>query len=177
MPIDKAANDVAFICEHFYVLTIIKELNLDCHLSKQDDNNTYTFINNKTKDEIIKEHKLYLSKRKINLANNMQDLPVMYWIPKMHKNPISFRFIIASPVCSIKPLSKDIASMFKLLYEKVERFHTKGKVWLGIETFWTIQNSYPVISNISKLSKTKAAKSMSTSDFSTLYTKIPHDLF
>ena len=38
----------------------------------------------------------------------MQDLPVMYWIPKMHKNPITFRFIIASPACSIKPLSKDI---------------------------------------------------------------------
>ena len=24
VPIDKAANNVAFICEHFYVLTIIK---------------------------------------------------------------------------------------------------------------------------------------------------------
>ena len=74
VPIDKAANNVAFICKHFHALTIIKELNLDCHLSNQDDNNTYTFINNKTKDQINKEHKLYLSKHKINLANNMQDL-------------------------------------------------------------------------------------------------------
>ena len=77
--IDKEANSVAFIYKHFYALTIIKELNLDCYLSNQDDdNNTYTFINNKTKDQIIKEHKLYLSKHKINLPNNMQDLPVMY---------------------------------------------------------------------------------------------------
>ena len=97
VPIDKAANNVAFICKHFYALTIIKELNLDCHLSNQDDNNTYTFIDNKTKDQINKEHKLCLSEHKINLANNMQDLPVMYWIPKMHKSPISFRFIITSP--------------------------------------------------------------------------------
>ena len=81
---------MAFICKHFYALTIIRQLNLDCHLSNQDDNNTYTFINNKTKDQIIKEQKLYLSKHKINLANNMQDLPVMCCIPKMHKNPISF---------------------------------------------------------------------------------------
>ena len=93
---------MAFICKHFYALTIIRQLNLDCHLSNQDDNNTYTFINNKTKDQIINKHNLYLSKHKINLANNMQDLPVMYWIPKMHINPISFRFIIASPVCRIK---------------------------------------------------------------------------
>ena len=101
VPIDKAANNAAFISKHFYALSIIKELNIDCHLSNQDDNNTCTFINNKTKDLIIKEHKLYLLKHKINLANNIQDLPVMYWILKLHRNPISFCFIIASPVCSI----------------------------------------------------------------------------
>ena len=105
----------------------------------------------------------------------MQVLPVMYWIPKMHKNPISFRVIITSPVCSIKPLAKDITSIFKLFYEKVERYHTKRKVWSGAKTFWTIQNSYPVISSINKLNERKAAKSMSTFDFSTLYTIIPHD--
>ena len=94
----------------------------------------------------------------------------------MHKNPVSFRFIIASPVCSIKPLSKDITSIFKLFYEKVERCHKKEKVWSGIKTFWIIQNSYPVICSINKLKKRKAAKSISTFDFSTLYTKImPHD--
>ena len=104
----------------------------------------------------------------------MKNLPVMYWIPKMHKNPISFRFIIVSPVCSIKPLSKDITSIFKLFYEKVERYDTKGKVWSGIKTFWTIQNSYSVISSTDKLNKRKAAKSMSTFHFLTLYTEILH---
>ena len=68
---------------------------------------------------------MFLSKHKVNLANNMQDLPVMYWIQKMHKNRISFSCIIAFPACSIKPLSKDITSIFKLFYEKVERYHTK----------------------------------------------------
>ena len=48
VPIDKTANNVAFVCKHFNALTIIKELNLDCHLLNQDDNNTYTFRNNKT---------------------------------------------------------------------------------------------------------------------------------
>ena len=175
VPIDKVANNVAFICKHFFALTIIKELNLGCHLSNQDDNNTYTFINNKTKDQIIKEHKLYLSKHKTNLSNNIQDLRVMHWISKMDKSSISFRFIIASPVCSIKPLSKDIKSIFKLFYEKVERYHTKGKVWSGIKAFWSIQNSYPLSSSINKLNKRRAAKSMSSFDFSALYTKIPHD--
>ena len=99
----------------------------------------------------------------------------MYWNPKMHKNPISFRFIIASPVFIIKTLSNDITSIFKLFYEKMERYHTKRKVWSGIKTIWTIQNSYPVISSINKLNKCKAAKSKSIFDFSTLFTKIPQD--
>ena len=119
---------MTFIYKDFYTLFIIKELNLDYHLLNQDDNNTYTFINNKTKYQIIKEHMLYLSKHKIILANNLQGLPVMYWIPKMHKNPISYCFIIASPLCSIKLLSKDITSIFKFFYKKGERYHAKGKV-------------------------------------------------
>ena len=72
VPIYKAVNNVAFICEHFYALAIMKELNLNCHFSNQDDNNTYVFIDNKTKYQIIKEHKLHVSKHKTNLANNMQ---------------------------------------------------------------------------------------------------------
>ena len=176
VPIDKAANNVAIISKHFYSLTIIKELNLYCNLScRCYDNNNYTFINYKTKDQIIKEHKLYLSKHKINLADNMQNLPAMLWIPKMHKNPISFRFIIVTPVLSIKPLSKNITSIFKLFCEKVERYRIKGKIWLGIKAFWTIQNSYPLISSINKQDKSKAAKSMLTFVLSTLYTKIAHD--
>ena len=34
--------------------------------------------------------------------------------------------------------------------------------------------SYPVITSVNKLNKHKAAKNMSTFDFSTPYTKIPH---
>ena len=104
VPIDKAANNVAFIYKDLDALAILKEQNLGGHSLNQNYNNTYKFINNKTKDQIIKEDKSHLSKHKINLANNMQELPVVYWIPKMGKYPISFRFIIASPVCSIKSL-------------------------------------------------------------------------
>ena len=56
----------------------------------------------------------------------------------------------------------------------MERYHTKGKVWSGIKIFWSIQNSYPIISSINKLSKRKAAKGMSIFFFSTLYTIMPH---
>ena len=61
-----------------------------------------------------------------------------------------------------------------MFHEKVERYQTRGKIWSGIKTFWTIHDNYPVISSINKLKKRKAAKSVSTFDFSILCTKIPH---
>ena len=87
VPVDETANNVPFIGKHFHDVTTIKDLNRDCHLSNQDDNNTYAFMNNKTNDQIIEEHKLYLSKREIDLTNKMQGLTVMYWISKMYKSP------------------------------------------------------------------------------------------
>ena len=45
----------------------------------------------------------------------------------MQKNPISFCFIIVSPVYSIKPLSKDITSILKLFYEKLKDIIQKKK--------------------------------------------------
>ena len=38
-----------------------------------------------------------------------------------------------------------------------------------------IENSAPVIEKLSKLNDGKKAKTISTYDFSTLYTKLPHD--
>ena len=50
-------------------------------------------------------------------------LPIMYWLPKLHKKPTKARFIIASKHCSTKPLSKAVSSVFKLIYAQIESFH------------------------------------------------------
>ena len=172
VPIDKAANNIAFICKQFYASVIANELDL----YKENINSpTYDLVSNININNIINEHKTYLNNMKINLCENMEVLPLIYWIPKMHKNPTSFRFIIASPRCSLKPLSKDLTSIFKLFYRKVERYYTKSRIWSGLKQFWVIQNNKPVIDDINKISRRKAAKTVSTFDFSTLYTKIPHN--
>ena len=44
-----------------------------------------------------------------------------------------------------------------------------------MKTFWVIQDKKPVVKTIRNLNKRKHAKSIMTFDFSTLYTKIPHD--
>ena len=50
----------------------------------------------------------------------METLPLIYWIPKIHKNPVGSKAIKASSKCALKSLSKNIHAIFKLFYKKIE---------------------------------------------------------
>ena len=99
----------------------------------------------------------------------------MYWIPKMHKTPIGHRFIVSSKLFCTKKVSKAVSSAFKLVFGQVESFHWKAKFDSPYSKFWVLQNVDPVIEKLKHINKRKNAKSISTYDFSTLYTKIPHE--
>ena len=43
----------------------------------------------------------------------------IFWMPKLHTSSKKGRFIITAPICSLKPLSKYITSVFKLMFNKV----------------------------------------------------------
>ena len=89
---------------------------------------------------------MYLPKHEISFNNDMQDVLVMNWIQKMPKNPICI--IIASPVCSMKPLSKDMTLIFKLFYRKAETYCTKENLWSRITTIWNSHINYKTIPSI-----------------------------
>ena len=100
----------------------------------------------------------------------------MYWTPKLHKEPVGARFIIASTTCSLKLLSKDITMIFRLFFRMVQKYNLKTRIWSGVKKFWIIQNSDSLIQTINRINDRKLAKTVTTFDFSTLYTKIPHNL-
>ena len=112
----------------------------------------------------------------LELTEKMKTLPIMYWTPKMHKNPVGCRFIIASKTCSTKPLSCAVSMVFKVLYKHVENFHHKSRFFSGFNKFWVVQNSSPVVNHLNRINAKKKAKRISTFDFATLYTTLPHDL-
>ena len=169
-PIDKADNNVAFVCKRYYIEVLAKELGLrDIH------NNTYEHLHNTNLNEIVNNHKENLLKDfNIKVPDEMHTLPDIYWLPKLHKTPTKARFIIASKKCSLKKLSKDLTSIFKLTYDQIERYNLKASTFSGIKTFWVIQNSSPVLSALEKINSKNNAKTISSFDFSTLYTNIPH---
>ena len=95
---------------------------------------------------------------------------------KMHKDPMIFRFIVAAVKCSLKPLAKTITNILKRFYTQIENYNLKSRYFSGgINTFWVVQDKEPILKAIEKLNKRGGARTISTFDFSTLYTKIPHD--
>ena len=173
-PIDKANGNIAFTCKRFYALTLLKELGIEPN-NNVSTSDTYNMINDKTPEDLVKIHESYINKNfNMSLKTDNKCLPSIYWLPKLHKKPTKARFIIAAPKCSLKPLSKAITKVFKLMYSQIENYNKKCHFFSGIKTFWTIQNNTPVIHNINNLNKKNKAYSVSTFDFSTLYTNIPH---
>ena len=55
----------------------------------------------------------------------MNRLPIMYWLPKIHKTPVGARFIVASYYCSTNRLSDKMSKNFKMIFNTAEGFHKK----------------------------------------------------
>ena len=139
-----------------------------------ENNPSYEKVN-LGRSALINQHVTHIKNRfAMIIDENMHTLPLPYWLPKMHKAPVGSRFIIASKSCSMKPLSKKVTTACKLIFNTIQSYHKKSKFYSGLNTFWIIQNNNAVLQTVKNLNKRNAAKSVSTYDFSTLYTKIPH---
>ena len=169
VPIDKASNNVAIICKRFYIQKLLGEVGVP-----GDTSPTYK-MSNRDMEDVIGDNEMLCEKFGLSLEDRLQTLPFMYWIPKMHYSPPRCRFIVASSMCSTKPLSKLASTIYKHIFNQVQTFHRKSTFYKNYNRFWVIENSFPVIEKLTKLNERKKARNISTYDFSTLYTKLPHD--
>ena len=167
-PIDKAANKIAFICKKYYVQVLLKELGL-----LNTTSNTYQQVTDTLHNILQQQNNTIDSILGIKNNDEFICLPCIYWLPKMHKIPSGARFIIAGMKCINKLLSKHATSAFKLCYSQIDAYHKKH--FSGAKTFWVIQNNSLPLGCINKINKIKNTKQISTFNFCTLYTKIPHD--
>ena len=72
-------------------------------VSTMTGNPTYS-LTAMSKDEILQNHHSVMLTFGIPLSEEDIDLPKLYWIPKLHKNPYKQRYIAGSAKCSTKPL-------------------------------------------------------------------------
>ena len=129
-PIDKAANNVAFICKKYYVQVLLKELNL------LNTINTYQKVNDTLHNVLQQQNNTLDSVFGLKNKNEESNcLPYIYWLPKMHKISSCARLIIAGKKCINKQLSKNVTSAFKLCYRQIDVYHEKHIILVGPKPF------------------------------------------
>ena len=169
VPADKAPNNVVFICKAFYYSCLREELD---DSDNRNASSTYQRTN-LTKSEILINHRSVLSSFGVNTKDDDIDLPSLYWIPKLHKDPYKQRFIAGSSSCSPKPLSKLLTSILTAAKEGLKKYSDVIYSHSGINQIWILKNSKELLDNLQSHSLT-SIHSIKTYDFSTLYTTIPH---
>ena len=169
VPADKATNNVVFICKAFYYSCLLKELD-----NSDGGNASSTYQRtNLSKSEILLNHRSVLSSFGVNTKDDDIDLPSLYWIPKLHKDPYKQRFIAGSSSCSTKPMSKLLTSILTTVKEGLKKYCNSIYSHCGINQMWILKNSKELLDNLQSQSL-NSIHSIKTYDFSSLYTTIPH---
>ena len=104
--------------------------------------------------------------------NNPKNIPFLYWIPKLHKNPYKQRFIAGSSSCSTKTLSKLLTTILTATKNGLQRYSDVVYSRNGVNSMWILKNSKDLVEQLGS-QYISGVSSIRTYDFSTLYTTIP----
>ena len=109
----------------------------------------------------------------VKAKENQDKVPTLYWLPKLHKKTYKARYIANSSSCSTTELFKLLTSCLTAVKNMLSSI-VKRYVRDPVKTlFWSIKNLGE------SLVKLKArdfnVTRLSTFDFTTLYTSLPHN--
>ena len=145
VPADKASNNYryTFVCKRYYVDILIEELGL--HLLR--GNPTYNLIDFSA-SEVLDNHKSVLTSFGIQTTDKELDLPYIYWIPKMHKNPYKNWFIAGSSKCSTKPLSILLTKLLTHIKQGLQKYCETSYSRSGVNQMWVLKNSKELLEHL-----------------------------
>ena len=143
---------------------------------KQELSGTKAYEQTSEKEKsVINNHIFHNATRfAVSVNEDHERLPGFYWLPKVHKKPYKARFIANSSSCTTTELSKLLTSCLTVLKNHVIKCCDKVYERSGKNLFWSIKNSCEVLNKLK--SRGFRASRLSTYDFSTLYTTLPHNL-
>ena len=125
------------------------------------------------KDEILANHRSFMTSLNIPSGKESEDLPYLYWIPKLHKSPYKERYIAGSSTCSTKELSIHLTKILSAVKEGQQKYCETVYSRCGINHMWILKNSKDLLDNLKSRSFSQVS-SIKTFDLSTLYTTLPH---
>lgn len=161
--IDKASNNYVFICKKLYYDILMKEVN------SNDLNVNPTYERSELSLEtIITSHCSIMDKKGITVESDNKTIPILYWIPKLHKNPIKPRFICSAFKCTLKPLSVYMNKILKVIKAHFKKYCKVIEINTGIKHYFSINSTKEFLEQIKGIN----FQNINTYDFSTLYTNL-----
>ena len=124
------------------------------------------------KDAILAIHRSLRTSLNIPSGKESEDLPYLYWKPKLHKTPNKQRYIAGSSTCSTKELSIHLTKILCAGKEGQQKYCETVYSHSGINHI--LENSIDILDNLKSRSFSQVS-SIKTFDFSALYTTLPHD--
>ena len=176
--VDKAGKNYSFICKWYYLKILYNEVGVLNRVNNDDAensnvDNTYERVENDI--EILQNQIDFLKSVNVNVKAESEVLPFIYWNPKFHKSPIKARFIVSSSLCVTKQIASYISKALKLIMKGRKRYCEVIEEFTGTKRWWIIDNNQDVLKSIDEINENRHAISVTTYDFSTLYTNIPHN--
>ena len=104
------------------------------------NNPTYT-ATSFSETEVLDNHKSVLSSFGIKVSTESLELPYLYWIPKLHKNPYKQRYIAGSSKCSTKHLSVLLTKILTTVKEGLQSYCSTAYSRSGVNQMWILKNS------------------------------------
>ena len=171
VPADKAANNVIVACTKYYIDTLLKELRIN---NVNSNNPTYIPIDDSF-ETIVKSHNNFIMSVGLEMSEEDQNIPCLYWTPKLHKSPYKHRFIAGSSKCTTKNLFCLLTKLLSTIKDELVRYWTTKTRSNGVNNMRILKNSTGLLSSLDQLD-VRTATSVQTFDFSKLYISIPHNL-
>ena len=159
VPVDKAGKNISIICKKYYIEVMANEV-----------------LNSDTLEDVSNDKTHFLSNLQIQSPGKLDNdkLPYLYATTKMHKNPTNFRYITAARDTAFSSISINVSKCLKLLMNTARK-SVSYQIKEIDNCIFVIDNRDRIINCINMCNQKKNNyKQISTWDFSTLYTKIPH---
>ena len=177
VPADKAANNVIFVCKWYYQKVLFDEFGL----AHNAGNATYKIIKMDesqidTESQIVKKLIEGLNLLNLPVSIMSQNLPVMYWTPKLHKTPYKYRFIASGKKFILKETCQLLTKVLQAVQTFWQQYCNAIERNSGIKCFWVLKDSIDLLKWLKNPDKPVHLESVETYDFSTLYTSFPHSV-
>jgi hypothetical protein len=175
---DKADKNFSVICKNMYKYTLNKEL--------QSENGAYRTLL-QSPAETYQAYHAEVSKIKVpkivkdNLNKDLREqrfkLPILYYLPKLHKPTPKARFIAASFDVMTTPLARVINCCLALIKKELKILDDQYFFQHGIKRCWFVDSAKEVTTWLRTLDRPAdvSERCITTYDFSTMYTTLELD--